>query len=582
MNKKLAKALLKRNRATLRSLRAQIESGEVTEEELDGVVEEVETLQEEIEELVDVIETIEDDVETIEEEIDVEETDEEARSKRRKRRSKRSRRKKISKREGDVEEIIAEVEEQLDAIDEELVALEEDIVEIEEGAAELEEELADLEEERSKRSRRRNSKRSNGRSRRKTSRRKRNSKYATRAELEEEIAALEEEVADLEETVTDLEEEVEVLDEDATDTEEMIEEEELTDEEMRKKKARALRTGRGGRSSASKAIRSGLSTKRSMMFTRKEKEQRKAFANFVVGKISESEARALGIETGNGSVTIPKVIASEIITYAQEENLLRKYGTTVQTKDTQGYPILVKKAEANVNKGERSTDITPTEIEFDEVVLAPAEFDALATVTKKLLARADVPVEDIVIDELKKAYVRKETAYMFKGDDVGHENPGALAKKAVEYQSDKDDDLYESLIKVKNTPATEVIKNARWIMNRAALTKIETMRTEDGFPLLRPFESPEGGIKHTLLGYEFDFTDDADAADPTIPVFYFGDFSQFYVQDVLGALEIQRLVEAYSAQNKVGFQIYNVVDGQLIYSPLAPAVYRYEVGNVKP
>lgn len=578
MNKKLAKALLKRNRATLRSLRAQIESGEVTEEELDDVVEEVETLQEEIEELVDVIETIEDDVETVEEETDVEETDEEARSKRRKRRSKRSRRKKISKREGDVEEIIAEVEEQLDAIDEELVALEEDIVEIEEGAVELEEELTQLEEERSKRSRRRNSKRSSGRSRRKTSRRKRNSKYATRAELEEEIAALEEEVADLEETVTDLEEEVEVLDEGVTDAEEMTEEE-LADEEMRKKKARALRAGR---SSASKAIRSGLSTKHSMMFTRKEKEQRKAFANFVVGKISESEARALGIEAGNGSVTIPKVIASEIITYAQEENLLRKYGTTVQTKDTQGYPILVKKAEANVNKGERSTDITPTEIEFEEVVLAPAEFDALATVTKKLLARADVPVEDIVIDELKKAYVRKETAYMFKGDDVGHENPGALAKKAVEYQSDRDDDLYESLIKVKNTPATEVIKNARWIMNRAALTKIETMRTEDGFPLLRPFESPEGGIKHTLLGYEFDFTDDADAADPTIPVFYFGDFSQFYVQDVLGALEIQRLVEAYSAQNKVGFQIYNVVDGQLIYSPLAPAVYRYEVGNVKP
>lgn len=39
------------------------------------------------------------------------------------------------------------------------------------------------------------------------------------------------------------------------------------------------------------------------------------------------------------------------------------------------------------------------------------------------------PIEQIVVDELKKAYVRKEINYMFNGDDAGNENPGALAKK---------------------------------------------------------------------------------------------------------------------------------------------------------
>ncbi len=29
-----------------------------------------------------------------------------------------------------------------------------------------------------------------------------------------------------------------------------------------------------------------------------------------------------------------------------------------------------------------------------------------------------VPVEDIVVEELKKAYVRKEINYMFNGDDA--------------------------------------------------------------------------------------------------------------------------------------------------------------------
>lgn len=98
------------------------------------------------------------------------------------------------------------------------------------------------------------------------------------------------------------------------------------------------------------AVRDALSTRAAEPKKRNQAEIRSAFAKFVVGQISESEARALGIEAGNGSVTVPEVIASEIITYAQEENLLRKYGTVVRTVGDVKYPVLVKKAEGNVNK----------------------------------------------------------------------------------------------------------------------------------------------------------------------------------------------------------------------------------------
>lgn len=331
-----------------------------------------------------------------------------------------------------------------------------------------------------------------------------------------------------------------------------------------------------------KAISSGLSTRGHKSTKAKEKEIRSAFANFVVGRISEAEARSLGIEAGNGSVVVPEVIASEIITYAQEENLLRKYGTVHRTNGNVKYPVLVKKAEANVNKKERGSEIPETGIEFDEILLEPAEFDALATVTKKLIKMSGVDVEEIVIEELKKAYVRKETNYMFNGNDAGNENPGALAKKAVAFYETTGDSLYDTLVKLKNTPATAVVKKSRWIINRAALTKIETMKTDDGFPLLRPFTQAEGGIGYTLLGHPLDFTDEADGVDPTKPVFYFGDFSSFHIQDVIGAMELQKLIEKFSGTNKVGFQIYNLLDGQLIYSPFEPTVYRYEFGATTP
>lgn len=342
------------------------------------------------------------------------------------------------------------------------------------------------------------------------------------------------------------------------------------------------------RNTAMSQIGKALSTRGSKSTKRKEKEIRTAFANFVVGKINEAEARSLGIEAGNGSVTIPEVIASEIITYAQEENLLRKYGSVHRTKGNVKYPVLVKKAAANVNKKERTQEITETEIEFDEILLDPAEFDALATVTKKLMKMSGVNIEEIVVEELKKAYVEKETNYMFNGDDPGNVNPGALAKKAVPfYETEKVDleagglasKLYQQLVKFKGQPVTAVLKKSMWIVNRAAFTALEGLVDANGRPLL--YEAPDG-MGYRLLGHKLDFTDAANTNDPAVPVFYFGDFASFHIQDVIGAMELQKLIEKYSGTNKIGFQVYNLLDGQLIYSPLEPTAYRYEVGATAP
>jgi len=342
------------------------------------------------------------------------------------------------------------------------------------------------------------------------------------------------------------------------------------------------------RNAAMSQIGKALSTRGSKTTKRKEKEIRTAFANFVVGKINEAEARSLGIEAGNGSVTIPEVIASEIITYAQEENLLRKYGSVHRTKGNVKYPVLVKKAAANVNKKERTQEIVETEIEFDEILLDPAEFDALATVTKKLMKMSGVNIEEIVVEELKKAYVEKETNYMFNGNDVGNENPGALAKKAVPFYETETVDLeagglasklYQQLVKFKGQPVTSVLKKSMWIVNRAAFTALEGLVDANGRPLL--YEAPDG-MGYRLLGHKLDFTDAANTSDPAVPVFYFGDFASFHIQDVIGAMELQKLIEKYSGTNKIGFQVYNLLDGQLIYSPLEPTAYRYEVGATAP
>lgn len=331
------------------------------------------------------------------------------------------------------------------------------------------------------------------------------------------------------------------------------------------------------------AIGNGLSTRGHKSTKTKEKEIRSAFANYIVGNIDDTEARALGLVSGNGAVTVPDFMSKEIITYAQEENFLRRLGSYVPTKENVKYPVLVKKAEAQGHKLERDSDMPETDIEFDEIELEPTEFDALATVTKKLLARTGLPIEQIVMDELKKAYVRKEIQYMVHGDEVNNVNDGALSKKAVGFTPSGPVDLtsgqslYDALVEMKNTPIKEVRKKARWVLNTAALTAIEKLKTDDGFPLLRPFNQAEGGIGYTLLGYPVEDEDAVDGTDPSVPIFYFGDFKAFYIQDVTGSLEVQKLIELFSRTNRIGFRIWNLLDAQLIYSPFEPPIYKYEI-----
>ncbi|KRN01452.1 major capsid protein [Levilactobacillus senmaizukei DSM 21775 = NBRC 103853] len=339
------------------------------------------------------------------------------------------------------------------------------------------------------------------------------------------------------------------------------------------------------------AIRSGMQGQGQLSKVAKNEQIRSAFAKTVIGAMPVEEARSLGIVTGNGSVTVPEVVASEIISYAQEENLLRKYGSVVRTSGDVKYPVLVKKATATGHKLERADDkpMSETAIEFDEVLLSPTEFDALATVTKKLLAMTGLPVENIVIEELTKAYVRQEANYMFNGDETDNINDGALAKKAVAFTptaavdltaADAGQKIYDALIEMKNTPVTEVMNKGRFIMNRAALTMVEKMKTADGFPLLRPLNQAEGGIGNLLVGYPTDVTDYADKkGSANTPVIYFGDFSKFHIQDVVGAMEVQKLVEKFADTNRIGFKIYNLLDGQLIYSPFEPAAYKWEVAT---
>lgn len=307
----------------------------------------------------------------------------------------------------------------------------------------------------------------------------------------------------------------------------------------------------------------------------KKLSTRNAFLQFLGGRVSEQKARSLGVDFNNGRVLVPQEIAHEVISYSQEENPLRKFATVHNTKGTQGFPIQVAKMAANNSKKERDdkTPIPFTEIEFDDYFLDPTEIDALTKITKKLTHMSDFDVEAIVLEELKKAYVRKEV-FMYIHDTT---NKGSLVNKAVAFDT-KENNKYLKLIQLKNALPTALRGGARWLINRAAQTELESLLDTTGNPILK--ESGNDDFEFKLLTYPVEVSDHVDGTDPSVPVIYFGNFSYFHIQDVIGSLEIQILTEKYADTNQIGYKIYNLTDGQLVYGPFETPVYSLDITKV--
>lgn len=342
-------------------------------------------------------------------------------------------------------------------------------------------------------------------------------------------------------------------------------------------------TNNEDRANAKKIISRGVNVPNKENEERREKRARTVFSRMALGQtVDAAETRELGIVSGNGGVTIPTTIQKEILSYDQEENGLRQFGTVHADTTDEAYPVLVKAPTVNGHTDERAlTDEIPDqEIQLEDVNLNPTEFDALVTFTKKLAHRSGINIENEVISELAKAYTAKEAQFMFAGADPKNTNAGSLLKKAQVFTPTADN-LFDKLVQFKNNTKQAVRKNSMFFMNTAAQTLIETLKDNDGRPLYRSLDAAENGQLAVpdgkLMGFNVHITDYAvndDTLDESLPAIYFGDFSSFHIQDVLGAMELQVLNELYARSNHIGVQLYNIVDGQLIYSPLQPTMFR--------
>lgn len=311
-------------------------------------------------------------------------------------------------------------------------------------------------------------------------------------------------------------------------------------------------------------------SQRNKMKPKKNMSKRTATLNYLAGILPENQARSLGVEINNGKALIEIKLQMEILSYLQENNPLRKVATIHRGKEVKGIPIQVQKANANtvITERDESSLIPFTDVEFEDYYLNPIEFDAMAKISQRLEHMTYIEIANFMVEELSKAYLRKEINW-FISSSV---NQGSLSNKAVKFIPQRiEPNPYLVLVSAKNALTTAMQKKATWLINRAAQTQLESLLDSNGKPILK--ESANDDFTFTLFNKHVEVSDTVDKHDASIPVIYYGDFSYYHIQDVLGMLEVEILEELFTTENKNGYKIYNISDGQLVYGPFEVPVF---------
>lgn len=308
----------------------------------------------------------------------------------------------------------------------------------------------------------------------------------------------------------------------------------------------------------------------------KQMKVREAFAKFAIGKIKEQEARSLGVEFNGGRVLIPTLVANEIISHVNGENLMRRYGEVVTESNGLRYPVLVNGITVDGHTSERSNnEMVVNHLGLKAVLLEPVEFDVLVGIRKKFIATSGAGIVEGVINIIKETYLQKEIDYMYNGYQSDSFNTGSLYNMAKRFIP-KSNEAALAVVELKNEPSTKVVNKARWIVNKKALEVAEGLRYLSGKEMLTTIDNNVSGAQYSFLGFPLDCTDDLKSEDDKA-LFYFGNFNSFKIQENnIDSLEIELKYELLAQYNEIGFKLYNLIDGKLIFSDLEPTVYLWE------
>lgn len=274
----------------------------------------------------------------------------------------------------------------------------------------------------------------------------------------------------------------------------------------------------------------------------------------------------------SGGYLVPEEMEADIVNGLEDENIVRKLATKVQTSGLHKINIAATKPAALwVEEGGKLTFGDGT---FDQVSLDAHKLHVGIKVTEELLYDAAFNLEKYITEEFTRALANAEEDAFLNGDGVNKPTGIFDSKKGGELggttkaQSITADELID-LVYSLDRPYR---KRAAFILNDATVAQIRKLKDVNGAYIWQP--SLKDGEPDRLLGYPAYTSAFAPKAEKGKLAVAFGDFSYYKIGD-RGNRSFQDLKELFAGNGMVGFLGKERVDGILV---LREAVKLLKIG----
>lgn len=305
-----------------------------------------------------------------------------------------------------------------------------------------------------------------------------------------------------------------------------------------------------------------------------DKEFRKtAFRKFIKSGLSDlnaDEKRALsaGTDSEGGYTIPPEEFVAQLLKDVDDMVYIRSVATKhpLTKADSLGIPTLEADpadADWTTELGTGSEDST---MEFGKREFAPNPFAKRIKISKTLLNRSALPIEDIVRQRLSyKFAITEEKSYM-TGNGTGKplgiftaSADGIPASRDVADDNTTTAPTFDGLINAKYSLKEQYLAKSSWIFHRDCLKIIAKIK--DGENRYIWEQSKQVGQPDRLLGRPFmmsEYAPNTFTAGQYVGII--GDYSFYWIIDALD-MQLQRLVELYAETNQIGYIARKEGDG---------------------
>lgn len=264
---------------------------------------------------------------------------------------------------------------------------------------------------------------------------------------------------------------------------------------------------------------------------------------------------------GSGGYLVPEEYDVRLIDQLQEENIIRKLATSIQTSGLHKINIAATKPAALwVEEGGQ---LTFGDGSFDQISLDAHKLHVAIKVTEELLYDAAFDLEQYILKAFVQALSNAEEDAFLNGDGVNkptgifHETKGGQVGVTSKTNKITADEVV-SLIYALKRPYR---KNAAFILNDQTLAHLRTLKDGNGQYLWQP--GLQEGEPDRLLGYAVYTSSFAPLAEKGKFAMAFGDFSYYNIGD-RGTRSFQDLKELFAGNGMIGFLAKERVDGVLV------------------